>query len=203
MATKPKAKPKPEAFSVEESWPEMKREKRLLSAIHPYPMNPKHHPPAQLAMLAELIRKYGPDQDIVIDGDEDYILKGHGRHKAAIIAGLKEFPCVIRFGLSDADKKAMRIQDNQVALLGGWDPELIRAEVMELKSMDFDVGLLGFGNTQLVEFTTTPLPPSQFPSVGSDIQTEHECPKCHYRWSGSSAPAKADPKAKQKRTKKK
>jgi ParB-like chromosome segregation protein Spo0J len=32
-------------------------------------------------------------------------------------------------------------------------------------------------------------PPGEFPGVGSDLPTDHECPKCHYRWSGSSKPA--------------
>lgn len=192
----------PADLGIEESWPEMRKEKRLLRDIHPYPNNPKSHPPAQVAMLADLIKKFGPDQDIVVDGEDDFILKGHGRRMAALLIGLKDFPCTVRYGLSDADKKAMRIQDNQVSILAGWDPELIRAEVMELKSMDYDINLLGFGNAQLVEFTTTPLPPSSFPSVGADLNTEHQCPRCSYKWSGSSAPTKAKESAKKPRTKK-
>jgi hypothetical protein len=30
-------------------------------------------------------------------------------------------------------------------------------------------------------------PPSEFREFGEDIETEHQCPKCGYRWSGSSA----------------
>lgn len=29
-------------------------------------------------------------------------------------------------------------------------------------------------------------PPSKFAEFGEDIETEHQCPKCSYRWSGSS-----------------
>jgi hypothetical protein len=188
MATRKKA------FTLEESWPKMRREVRLLSAIHEYPNNPRTHPPAQIALLSELLKKYGPDQDIVIDGDDDVILKGHGRHRAAILAGMKEFPCTIRYGMSEADKIAMRISDNAVSLLAGFDKELIRGEIVQLKALDYDVSLLGFGDAQLVQFTTLPGPPGQFPAVGENIPTSFQCPKCRYQWSGAPKPPPVKPK---------
>jgi hypothetical protein len=195
MATRKKA------FTLEESWPKMRREVRLLSAIHEYPNNPRTHPPAQIALLAELLKKYGPDQDIVIDGDDDVILKGHGRHRAAILAGMKEFPCTIRYGMSEADKIAMRISDNAVSLLAGFDKELIRGEIVQLKALDYDVSLLGFGDAQLVQFTTLPGPPSQFPTVGDDIHVDKQCPKCGFTGSGDWKPKPK--KESKKRSKKK
>jgi hypothetical protein len=192
-------KKKRDAFTLEDAWPEMKREVRLLGAIHEYPNNPRTHPPAQVVMLSELLKKFGPDQDIVIDGDDDVILKGHGRLMAAHLAGLKEFPCTIRYGMSDADKIAMRISDNSVSLLSGWDREIIHGEIAQLKALDYDVALLGFGDAQLVQFMTTPGPPNQFPAVGSDLPTDFQCPKCGHKWSGTPVPAKKSAKAKKKR----
>ena len=171
-------------FSVEEAWPETRRETRPLSKIYPYPNNPRTHPPAQLALLAELIKKYGPDQDIVVDED-GVILKGHGRHGAATLAGLREFPVTVRLGMTDADKMAMRIQDNAVALLSGWDQELIRGEIGTLKQVGYELNMLGFGETQLVQFMTTPGPPDAFAQFGSDIDVDYCCPKCRHSWSGN------------------
>jgi len=167
--------------------PAMRPEMRKLSMVHEYPNNPRTHPPAQLAMLAELIKKYGFDQPVVVD-DEGVILKGHGRKMASMLAGLDEIPVIVHRGLSDADKMAMRLQDNAVALLSGWDKELVRGEIVQLQAMDFDVKLLGFGDTQLVQFTTLPGPPGQFPAVGEDIPTSFQCPKCRYVWSGAPKP---------------
>lgn len=159
-----------------------------LAKIRPYPHNPRTHPPAQIKLLADLLRKFGPDQPIVVDENE-VILKGHGRRLAAEAAGMTRFPVVQRGGLSDADKAALRIADNQVALLSGWDAELVRYEMQTLQRMDYDLGLLGFGEAQLVQFTTQPGPPAGgFATFGEDIPTEHECPKCKYRWSGSGKP---------------
>lgn len=152
--------------------------------IHPYPNNPRTHPPAQITMLAEIMRRRGVDQPIVVD--EDFvILKGHGRRLAALAAGFEEYPVVMHRGLSSTDKAAMRIEDNQVALLAGWDTELIRGEIAELKADGYDVALLGFGEAQLVSFETVPGPPANgFPQFGEDIDTDYCCPKCGFAWSG-------------------
>lgn len=160
-----------------------------LAKIKPYPNNPRTHPPAQVRLLAELLTKYGADQPIVVD-EKGVILKGHGRLMAATEAGLDSFPVVQRIGLSETDKTAMRIHDNQVALLSGWDTELIRYEMRSLKTADYDLALLGFGDAQLVHFTTQPGPPEGgFAEFGDDLPTEHECPRCKYRWSGSTSKA--------------
>lgn len=159
----------------------------------PYERNARTHPEAQIQLLAQLFKKYGPDQDIVVD-EERVILKGHGRRLAAIAAGMKHFPFTQRVGLSGADKMAMRIADNQVALLAGWDFALVQAEIGALKHNGYDVQLLGFGHAQLVQFQTTPGPPQQFPEFGEGIETQFECPSCHYKWSGKPAPgADGDP----------
>lgn len=119
-----------------------------LSRIKPYERNPRTHPQAQIDLLANLIKQYGPDQPIVVD-EAGTILKGHGRLLAARAAGRADFPVVQRSGLSDADKTAMRLSDNQVALLSGWDKELIQGEIGALKLNGYDVGLLGFPDIQL------------------------------------------------------
>lgn len=178
-------------FSVEENWPETKREIRPLSKIYPHPKNPRTHPPAQLALLSALLKKYGPDQDIVVDED-GVILKGHGRHAAATLGGLREFPVTVRFGLSEAEKVEMRIADNAVALLAGWDQELIRGDINFLKTSGSDLTLLGFGEAQLVQFTAAPKPPDGFQQFGDDIDVKFCCPRCRYSWSGNPM-AGADP----------
>lgn len=159
-----------------------------LAKIKPYEHNPRTHPAEQITLLAELLKRWGPDQPIVVDENE-IILKGHGRLRAAAEAGLKVFPVIQRFGLSEEDKAAMRIADNQVALLSGWDSELVGFEIKRLQRMNFDMKLLGFGEAQLVQFTTQPGPPAGgFQAFDETIPVEHECPKCRYRWSGKSEP---------------
>jgi DNA modification methylase len=134
-----------------------------LDAIKPYGNNPRTHPDEQIDVLAGLLRKYGADQPIVVD-ESGVILKGHGRLLAARQAGLEEFPVVQRFGLSDADKIALRISDNQVALLSGWDDALMKYELKQLDTAGFDTSLIGFSARDLEQWTAPPPPsPEEIP----------------------------------------
>lgn len=126
-------------------------EKWAIEKIIPYEKNARWHPDKQIEHLAKLMQKWGIDQPIVVDED-GVILKGHGRRLAALAAGFKEFPVVIRRGLSDVDKTAIRISDNQSPLLAGWDDELLRADVNALRNAGFDLPMLGFDEGQLNAF---------------------------------------------------
>ena len=158
-----------------------------LDRITPYAHNARTHPPAQITLLATLFRKYGPDQPIIVD-ENGVILKGHGRRLGAIEGELDGFWVEQRHGLTEADKVAMRIADNQTALMSGWDRELVRMEMHRLDATGYPMELLGFGKQELVAFQTQPGPPGAFPSYGEDIETHYECPKCHHKWSGKPRP---------------
>lgn len=169
-------------------WPKIpKAEWWSWDRIKPYPHNARTHPPGQVTFLAQLLRKFGPDQPIVVD-ENGVILKGHGRRLAGIEGELDGFWVKQRTGMPESEKRAMRISDNQVSLMSGWDHDLLRMEMHVLKTDGFDLALLGFGKAELVSFQTQPGPPSEFEAVGEEVAVEHECPRCHHRWSGSSAP---------------
>jgi DNA modification methylase len=131
-----------------EQWPASKVELRPLEKIIPYPKNPRTHPPEQIELLARLMREEGVTAPILVD-EEGVIIYGHGRHLAATQNGFKKYPVVIATGWSEQKKRAARIQDNQVALLSGWDSTLIGGELAELKASGFDIPLLGFPEFQL------------------------------------------------------
>lgn len=193
-AKKAPPRPAPAAPSAGEApfhapnWPITRGVMTRVDRIIPYPNNPRTHPPAQVTFLAQLFKKFGPDQDIVVD-EHWVILKGHGRRLAAIEAGLEQYPVTQRFGLSEEDKRAIRIADNQSALLSGWDQALLSSEVKGLELVGYDVKLLGFGEAQLVQFMAGgPAAPGEFPSFDETIHTEHQCPSCGYKWSGKPTP---------------
>lgn len=141
-------RPKSDAPFSPPVWPASTPRLWKLDDIKPYPNNAKTHPPEQVNLLAELMRKFGVDQPIVVDED-GVILKGHGRLQAAYVAKFEEFPVVQHIGLSDSDKIALRLSDNQVPLLGGWNDELIKVELGKLKLEDYPMQLLGFSAPML------------------------------------------------------
>lgn len=139
----------------------MKRQKAFgarewpLEKIIPYKRNPRTHPEKQVAMLANLMKKFGIDQPIVVD-EKGIIIKGHGRRLAAIEAGFKKFPVVQRVGLSRADKKALRIADNQSSLMSGWDDDLLKEEFGDLRAINYEMEIMGFDDKKLVQFFADP-----------------------------------------------
>ena len=88
------------------------------------------------------------DNPILVDENAG-ILAGHGRLLAAGKLGLAEVP-VIRFEhLSEAQKRAYLIADNQLALQAGWSEELLAQELAWLRNESFDLDLVGFDATEL------------------------------------------------------
>jgi ParB-like chromosome segregation protein Spo0J len=82
--------------------------------------------------------------------DEDGgIIAGHGRVLAARQLGMPSVPRIVLTGLTEAQRRAYVIADNKLALNAGWDPELLRLELGELKLGGFDLSLTGFGDLEL------------------------------------------------------
>ena len=125
----------------------MKIENRPLADIKPYERNPRQNDSAVDAVAAS-IREFGFRQPIVVDAD-GVVIVGHTRLKAAQQLGLEKVPVHVAGDLSDAQKKAYRIADNQTASIATWDLELLPIELAELKELDIDLGLLGFDDDDL------------------------------------------------------
>jgi len=92
--------------------------------------------------------EFGWTNPILIDENAG-ILAGHGRLLAARKLGLAEVP-VIRFEhLSEAQKRAYIVADNQIALQAGWDDALLAEELAWLRDERFDLDLIGFDASEL------------------------------------------------------
>src|SRR5262245_48831722 len=74
------------------------------------------------------------------------IIAGHARLMAAKAMGLAEVPTIYIPGLSETQKRALRIADNKIALGAGWDLDVLKLELAELGSLDldFDLSVTGF-----------------------------------------------------------
>ena len=114
----------------------------------PYANNARTHSDEQVAQIAASIKEFGWTNPILIDG-ENGIIAGHGRLAAARKLGMDEIPAIQLDGLSKAQKKALILADNKLALNSGWDDKLLEIEISELQEMDFDIKLTGFSNEEL------------------------------------------------------
>jgi hypothetical protein len=114
-----------------------------VDSLIPYARNSRTHSDEQVAQIAASIREFGFLSPIIIDGNNG-IIAGHGRVLAAQKLKIEQLPCIEASHLTEAQRKAYVIADNKLALNAGWDDELLRIELDELKGLGFDVTLTGF-----------------------------------------------------------
>ena len=114
-----------------------------VSDLIPYVNNSRTHSDEQIRQVASSIHEFGFTSPVLID-EQGGIIAGHGRVMAAQKLNISEVPCITLKGLTEAQKKAYIIADNQLPLNAGWDLDKLKLEVETLKELDFDVELLGF-----------------------------------------------------------
>src|SRR6202140_4346445 len=120
----------------------------LIDKLIPFARNPRTHSDAQIAQIAASIAEFGFNSPILVDSNAG-IIAGHGRLLAARKLGLKEVPVIVLDHLTEAQKRAYVIADNQLALNAGWDEELLRIELAALQEEDFNLDLIGFEDEEL------------------------------------------------------
>ena len=130
---------------------------RSVDSLTPDHRNARTHPKRQLDQIAASIRQFGFTNPILIDPN-GAIIAGHGRVLAAKAIGLSEVPTIALAGLSETQKRALRLADNKIALGAGWDLDLLKVELSEL-SLDFHLSLTGFSVGEIdVILTASPDP---------------------------------------------
>ena len=112
-------------------------------SLLPYIRNSRTHSAEQVAQIAASIKEFGFLNPIIIDG-ENSIIAGHGRVMAAQKLGIRELPCIEASHLSDTQRRAYIIADNQLALNADWDLSKLQIEIEDLQESNFDIDLLGF-----------------------------------------------------------
>ena len=75
--------------------------------------------------------------------------------RAAGILNLETVPTITLDHLTEEQKKAYVIADNQLALAAGWDDDLLQSELVDLADAGFDLTKLGWGD--------------EIPTFGEDI----------------------------------
>jgi ParB family chromosome partitioning protein len=132
-----------------------------------YKRNARVHSDEQIDQIVNSMQEFGFTNPVLVD-ENDEIIAGHGRIAAATKLGLNSVPTITLEGLSESQKKALRIADNQLALNSKWDMDLLAAELPELQDADFDLALLGFDDKFLDDLLQVDEPPVEDPPEKPD-----------------------------------
>jgi ParB-like chromosome segregation protein Spo0J len=118
-----------------------------INDLKEYENNSRTHSEEQITQIVNSIKEFGFTNPILID-NKNLIIAGHGRLLAAKKLDLKEVPTIVLNNLSEEQKKAYIIADNQLAMNAGWDFEMLKNEIMTIAD-DIDLNLLGFNEQEL------------------------------------------------------
>jgi DNA modification methylase len=118
--------------------------------LKPDPRNARTHPRKQIEQIKASIEAFGFTNPVLCDS-EGVLIAGHGRLLAAKALGLAAIPVIEIAGLGEAQKRALRLADNKIALNAGWDVEILQKEFAELAvlDVDLDLSLTGFSTGEI------------------------------------------------------
>ena len=125
-------------------------ELRQIDCLLPYARNSRTHSDEQVAQVAASIVEFGWTNPILV-GADGVIIAGHARVLAARSLGMTDLG-----HLSEAQRRALVIADNKLALNAGWDEDTLRLEIQELRTDDFHLDLLGFSQEELDSLLEVP-----------------------------------------------
>ena len=114
-----------------------------IEKLIPYKNNARTHSDEQIEKIAKSMKEFGFINPVLVDGNLN-VIAGHGRILGAKKLGMKEVPCLFIEDLTEEQKRAYIIADNRLAEDAGWDKELLKIELEDLKNMNFDITLTGF-----------------------------------------------------------
>lgn len=118
---------------------EMSIEYINIDEIIPYENNPRNNDEA-VPYVANSIKEFGFKVPIIID-ENNVIVAGHTRLKAAEMLGLENVPCILADDLTEEQIKAFRLADNKVGEIATWDLSKLN---IELEGIDMPMSDFGF-----------------------------------------------------------
>lgn len=122
---------------------EMKIISKKITEIIPYINNAKQHPQEQIDQIKASIKEFGFNDPIAVDQD-NVIIEGHGRLKAAEQMGFENIPVIVLKHLTEIQKKQYILFHNKSTMNTGFDIDILKLEMEAIKFEEGDLGLTGF-----------------------------------------------------------
>jgi len=121
----------------------MKVQNINIDILKPFEKNPKSHPAEQIDRIVRSIQEFGFTNPILALKENNMIIAGHARLKAAQQMNLAQVP-VIFLDMPYEKAIAYVVADNRLAELAKWDEQMLLPLLDEIKLAGIDVELTGF-----------------------------------------------------------
>jgi len=114
----------------------------------PHSDDARSHPDEQVGQIANSIKTFQALRPILVD-EHDQILAGHGILLAHQRLGRTQIAVQVIDHLTELQKSAFLVADNQIALQSEWDDQKLSALIATLGQELDDVSVLGFDPEEL------------------------------------------------------
>ena len=121
-----------------------------IDRLIPYARNPRKND-AAVDRMCSSIREFGFKIPCLVRSDGE-VIDGHLRLKAARKLGITDIPVILCDEWTPAQVRAFRLLVNRSAMWANWDEELLKIELLDLQTSDFDLSLTGFDTKEIDDF---------------------------------------------------
>lgn len=118
--------------------------------------------------LSKLIKNYGFINPIIATPD-GVIRAGHTRYKAAKLNKLKQVPVIFVGFKSEEEAKGFSISDNKSYEFSKWNVALLKDELEELDTGNFNIELTGFNEGEIENLMTQYHVPVTLEDIGKKL----------------------------------
>ena len=169
---------------------------KTLSDLRPCPWNPREMDAQSAAGLQTSLAEFGDISQIVLNERTGFLVAGHQRVAALtvlygnlpVVDGVITTPTGERFAVRVVDwpkeKADLAMIAANNAFIAGDFTQGLRDITAGLDEQFADLTKKLRFDDLLDDMPAEPEAPGEFPEANENISTEHQCPKCGYKWSG-------------------
>jgi len=117
-------------------------------SLTPYANNPRRHSPKQIQKIARSLDEFGWTNPLIVTRAGE-VNCGHGRLEAAKFLHFETVPVIVIDDLSETQRRAYIIADNEIAAKASWDRGMLATELQGLIDLGYDVELTGFDTLEI------------------------------------------------------
>jgi len=164
-----------------------------IDRVKPWVQNPRKNARA-VGKVADSIRAFGWGRPLVVNAwpkCAGELIIGHTAWLAAHELKLELVPVRVR-RMEPAAAHALAIADNKLGEIADWDPDELGRIVGSGEISPEQMAIAGFSSAEL-ELLANPVHPPGHTTI--EASTEHECPKCGFKWRSDKPKAGAAEKA--------
>ncbi|MFR3452238.1 MAG: ParB/Srx family N-terminal domain-containing protein [Collinsella sp.] len=158
---------------------ELKIEEIPIDELVPLRKQRQEHTREQIDAVEASIKEFGFRNPVIVwrnaDGRPE-VVAGHARVTAAKNIGMQKVPCVSCDDLTDAQRRALTLVDNQTTMMTGWDFDTLNYELRHAVR-EFDMSDFGFDTTGAADIDNLFTEEGE-PKDDSPARKTATCPNC-------------------------